>query len=569
MPSPRQGLAADGTNHLSAAGFHLLTERARVARPSPPVCKSPSSGPLSAAAFHLLVERARVDRLSPPVCKSPSSGALSAAAFHLLVERARVDRLSPPVCKSPSSDSGYRRESFGHLVERARMASLSQGERVSPPACGNIEGDTGKAALPTGDSSPTAYPLRPKIQGHRRAPIRTATRDSVTNTSPPPMVQCEAARTLEPYLERMTQVLERLELLVHSLPQEATPVPTPIHPMQQTTVRYNVEAYGHEIRSTPTTNMLEDQSSASRGATPRSSSPDVEGGAETSISAPGGDSSGDEMESWHSAPLPGYDAAAAAGMTRINTYLNIRLADIVGADPIVNKYDTCASVSQPDAHMSDDIPMHAMVGEQPGHDEVVPTIKKTVPSHRTLKDWLEDIHQKGGDATRGRPSADSPISHHNHWVRVSRDTLMDTGEEKEMTLRTTNVIPPTSDTPISVGTNEFSVYDGGGEHTREYPSASLADDRPLQRRAYIIRVDHMKPTRPLDSIDSPSRVIVGGKGHARGALMDTGEETEGFRLVQPTSDSVFDGGGVPTDDRPSARGADNHPMQTCTVRLKI
>jgi len=197
---------------------------------------------------------------------------------------------------------------FNLLVERARILRLSQGQRVSTSACRS--------------PSPSAYPDRPRIQGRRRSPILATTRDSDTNTSPPPMSHCDAARTLEPYLERMTKVLERLELLVHSLPREATPVPTPTKPTQQTTVRYNVEAYGPEVRPLPITDTLGYDgfdSSSSRGATPRGPSPQWEGTAGTSLSAPCEGSSSDEMESWHSAPLPGYEAVAAAGMMKVNT----------------------------------------------------------------------------------------------------------------------------------------------------------------------------------------------------------------------------------------------------------
>jgi len=133
---------------------------------------------------------------------------------------------------------------------------------------------------------------------------------------------------------------------------------------------------------------------------------------------------------------------------------------------------------------------------------------------------------------------------------------METGNEKEGTA----MVQPTSDTPIS-------VYDGGGEHTYEHPSASLADTRPIRRRAYIIRVDHLKPSMPFSKISTPSSVYDGGGGHALGALMDTGEEKERLRVVQLTSDSVFDGGGTPTYEGPSALGADSQPLQTCTVRL--
>jgi len=77
----------------------------------------------------------------------------------------------------------------------------------------------------------------------------------------------------------------------------------------------------------------------------------------------------------------------------------------------------------------------------------------------------------------------------------------------------------------------------------------------------------MKPSRPLPKLDTPSSVYDGGGGHALGALMDTSEEKEELRVIQPTSDSVFDGGGEPTQERPSASGADRQPMQTCAVRL--
>jgi len=54
------------------------------------------------------------------------------------------------------------------------------------------------------------------------------------------------------------------------------------------------------------------------------------------------------------------------------------------------------------------------------------------------------------------------------------------------------------------------------------------------------------------------------------AFMDTGNDRERPGVVQPTSDtpiSVFDGGGVATNERPSACGADSQLVRTCTVRL--
>jgi len=190
---------------------------------------------------------------------------------------------------------------FNLLVERARILRLSQGEKVSPPAC-LTDRAIGRTVSPTGDSSPSAYPHRPRIQGRRRSPILDTTVDEYTNTSPPPVSHCDAATKLEPYLERMTKVLERLELLIHRLPQEVTPVPTPINPTQQTTVRYNMEAYRREaevpLQPNPDTVGSDGfDSASSRGATPRGPSPQWEGTAGTSLSAPCEGSSSDEMES--------------------------------------------------------------------------------------------------------------------------------------------------------------------------------------------------------------------------------------------------------------------------------
>jgi len=77
----------------------------------------------------------------------------------------------------------------------------------------------------------------------------------------------------------------------------------------------------------------------------------------------------------------------------------------------------------------------------------------------------------------------------------------------------------------------------------------------------------MKPSRPLPKLDIPPSVYDGGGGHALGLPMDTGEEKERLRAVQPTSDSVFDGGGEPTHEKPSALVADSRPMLTCAIRL--
>jgi len=100
------------------------------------------------------------------------------------------------------------------------------------------------------------------------------------------------------------------------------------------------------------------------------------------------------MESWHSAPLPGYEAVAAAGMTKVNTYLNIRLADLVGAEPIVhqdNMNDTGVSLSR--AEDTEDTvvePPELVTVRQPA------TMNEDIPVTRTLKDWIDDIHGRGG-----------------------------------------------------------------------------------------------------------------------------------------------------------------------------
>jgi len=127
-----------------------------------------------------------------------------------------------------------------------------------------------------------------------------------------------------------------------------------------------------------------------------------------------------------------------------------------------------------------------------------------------------------------------------------------------------DVVQPKSDTTTS-------VFDGGGDNIHETPVASAADNRPITRRAYIIRVDHMKTTvPPLSTTDTPSCVYDSVSEYATEAGMDTGNERERPGVGQPTSDttiSVFDGGGVPTHGRPSASVADSEQVRTCTVRL--
>jgi len=286
------------------------------------------------------------------------------------------------------------------------------------------------------------------------------------------------------------------------------------------------------------------------------------------------------MESWHSAPLPGYEGIAAAGMTKVNTYYNIRLADIVGADPIVhqdNVDDTGVSVSKPEVGEADDTSRYATAGEQPG--AVNATTNADMPSTRTLKDWIADIHGRGGEGPRGRPLVDSPISHYNCWVRTptpqpadhpsglsdrgnvpSPATRMETGDEKERT----DVVPPTSDTPIS-------VYKGGEDKTHEKHFDSTSDNRLITTRAYIIRVDHLKKTAsPLPTTDTPPSVYDSVSEYVTESMMDTSHEMEKPGLVRPMSDtqgSVYDGGGVLTHERLSARGAEGQPVRTCTVRL--
>jgi len=77
---------------------------------------------------------------------------------------------------------------------------------------------------------------------------------------------------------------------------------------------------------------------------------------------------------------------------------------------------------------------------------------------RALTHWMDEIHGKGGEATRGRQLADSPISHYNSWERVPTH--------------------PTYDTPSG-------VYDGGGASAPETPMETCEwrpGDGPAQVR---------------------------------------------------------------------------------------
>jgi len=151
-------------------------------------------------------------------------------------------------------------------------------------------------------------PTRPTIQGRRRLHIPATTteqrgppqEDKSQNTSPTLAAACDVARTLEPYLERVTQVLERLELLAQCPLPVATPrvkprVPTPTKLKQQTVIRYIVRKYddgGHRASGTLSTPPIEDLGSdesdtpPSEGATPRGQSPAQEDGAGASQSGP-------------------------------------------------------------------------------------------------------------------------------------------------------------------------------------------------------------------------------------------------------------------------------------------
>jgi len=137
---------------------------------------------------------------------------------------------------------------------------------------------------------------------------------------------------------------------------------------------------------------------------------------------------------------------------------------------------------------------------------------------------------------------------------------METGDERVRP----DMVLPRSDTTISVS-------DGGEDKTDEKPVASASDNRPITTRAYIIRVDHMKKTAsPLPTTDTPPRVYDRVSEYVTESMMDTSNEMEKPGLVRPTPNtqgSVFDGEGVPTHGRSSARGTESQPVRTCTVRL--
>jgi len=163
----------------------------------------------------------------------------------------RVTRPSPRECDTrpvgTPHPGGARRltvTGLNLLVERARILRLTQGPNVSPPTCRS----------PTGDSV-TVSPPRPMIQARRHLPAPVSpvhqhrptqadtNMDKSTNTGPIPASQCDAARTLEPYLDRVTRVLERLELLVQRPPPVAMPpsrprIPTPVQLRQRSVARY-------------------------------------------------------------------------------------------------------------------------------------------------------------------------------------------------------------------------------------------------------------------------------------------------------------------------------------------
>jgi len=152
--------------------------------------------------------------------------------------------------------------------------------------------------------------------------------------------------------------------------------------------------------------------------------------------------------------------------------------------------------------------------------------------------------------------ADSPISHYNSWVRVPTpstadrgsasypEALMETGDE----FGRPDAVQPRSSTTTN-------VFDGGGNNIHETPVASAYDNRPITRRAYIIRVDHMKTTAPpLSTTVTPSGVYDSVSEYSTESVMDTGNEREKPGGAQPTYDiqgGIFDGGVCPqTKDRP-------------------
>jgi len=369
----------------------------------------------------------------------------------------------------------------------------------------------------------------------------------------------------------MTLVLERLEVLVHRLPQEAAQVPPPRQDNTQnqlTTLHSNVAAYGHaELRENDTgmdqpqpdkdaAGTEELDSASSRGDTPRGPSPLMEGTAITPPYAPCDGYSSDEMESWHSAPLPGYEAAAAAGMMNVNTYCNIRLADIVRADPTGhrdNEADTSGTRpedEQAEANIGVGQPEHTLSQQAtPGGD---------MPATRTLKDWIDDIHGRGGEPRKGRPVVDSPISHLNSWVRVSTPSTADRGRvsSPEASMATGDE-PPGPETVQGWSPIMTYVFEGGGDNSQGTPVAPAWDNRPITRRAYIVRVDHIKRTVPPTPMIEPWIDI--GQGR---------ESPGGTKHTTDIQGVIFDGGGGPTTDGPSASSTDSQPVRACTVRLR-
>jgi len=106
---------------------------------------------------------------------------------------------------------------------------------------------------------------------------------------------------------------------------------------------------------------------------------------------------------------------------------------------------------------------------------------------RTLTNWIDDIHGRGGDAVRRRRLADSPISHHNSWERVptyptcatppgvydSGGTLVETGAKR---------------TGGDQCNTQTGVFDGGGNGIFEIPPKASYG----VRKSYIIRVDKLR-----------------------------------------------------------------------------
>jgi len=86
-------------------------------------------------------------------------------------------------------------------------------------------------------------------------------------------------------------------------------------------------------------------------------------------------------------------------MTRINTYYNVRLADIAGPDPIVHQDNEGSTGTAPTPEDDKDNtyqydtsvdPPELAAREQPA------TISGDIASTRSLKDWINDIHGRGG-----------------------------------------------------------------------------------------------------------------------------------------------------------------------------